>query len=191
MFKNKGDKRMEKLLENMYCFEDEDFGFKVKNLSEKEQNRIYKKIKEMQQQDIEITDDKFTFELFKELIKCDKDINFKTMPFEQFEILINSDLVNEVFEQLCYYVGMWYTRIMRNSMRKEILELQGQRLELLKNHVQIIGQKLILETQDITRVERAIKKLEKNIETFKKGDFSEIEKSSKWISKIKGLKRNK
>lgn len=182
---------MEQLLENMYCFEDEDFGFKVKNLSEKEQNRIYKKIKEMQQQYIEITDDKFTFELFKELIECDKDIDFKIMPFEQFEILINSDLVNEVFEQLCYYVGMCYTRIMRNGMRKEILELQGQRLELLKNHVQIIGQKLILETQDITRVERAIKKLEKNIETFKKGDFSEIEKSSNWISKIKGLKRNK
>lgn len=182
---------MEELLENMYCFEDDDFGFKIKNLSEKQQIEIYQKIKEMKKNGLTETNDEFTFELFKELVECNKSIDFKTMEFEKFEILINAELVNEVFEQLCYFVGVWFTRIMCNGMRKEILKLQEQRLQLLNNYAQLVGHKLIMETQNITRTERAIKKLEKNIQKLKAGDFSDIEDTPSFINKIKNFKKHK
>ncbi|MBM7835716.1 hypothetical protein [Clostridium sardiniense] len=167
---------MEELLEGMYCFEDEEWGFKVKNLSQSEQLKIYKKIEKLKAKGKKITDDEFTLEMFKEIIECNGKIKFKGMKIKDFQALLNSEHVNEVFEELCFNVGMWVTRIVKSGIREQLLQVQKQEVELMNTALKLAISNCYDTTCGIERSELAKKKINKQISKIKKADFSELEK---------------
>lgn len=165
---------MEELLDKMYCDEYPEWGFKIKNLSQSEQYKIYEKIEKFKKDGIKEDDDKFTFEMFKEIIECNKEINFKTMKYEDFKILLNSDFVKETFEDLCFIVGKWVARIIKNGLRMQILKVEKQEVELANLELQLAINRYYESACNIERTDRERKKRKKQISRIKKGDFDSL-----------------
>lgn len=165
----------EELLEGLYSYENNEYGFKVKNISYKERNEVYDRICKLKNK-YKFDDDEFTFEMFKELVECSGKINFKKMKIKDFEKILNSDNVKEVFEELCFYVGIGVSRIIKTGLREQQIKIEKQEIELASTYLGLTMENCINLTRDIERSQLAKKKLKKQINMMKNYNFEEIEK---------------
>lgn len=176
---------MEELLEGMYCVEYPDWGFKIRNITVKEQARLYDVIQDIK---ADGNEDELTYIMFQELIECTGSIKFNEMSVDNFNILLNSDFTKEVFEDICFNVGMWISRIIKNGLKSQILKVEQQELELLNMNAQLVINNYYETAGDIERYQITRKKTKKQLERAKEGNFEEIEKVSKTAIKLEEFK---
>lgn len=159
---------MESLLEGLYRMENKELGFRVKNLSNQEQERLYKIIEEYKKDGIELDSDEFTLKMFQEIVECKGKIKFSKMTLEQFKPLVQpNSVVKEVFEELCLNVGYVVSRVIKNGLKMQILKIQEQELELLQLQAQISLENYYSTGLELERTKYQRDKIKKQIENWK------------------------
>ncbi|XZN14374.1 hypothetical protein ACSW9O_16045 (plasmid) [Clostridium perfringens] len=116
---------IESLIANEFLYENEEYGFKVKNLTENEKLEWYKKIENLKEENKEvINEEELLFEMYKELIICEGKIDFKKLDFEKFLIFINSPYLTDVANDINRCIASLYMNIMKTGLLNKKTQLE-------------------------------------------------------------------
>ena len=173
---------LENLIASEYLYENEEFKIKIKNLTENEKLEWYKKMEEMKEDnDGELNNEELLYDMYRELIVCEGEMNFKEMSFENFLIFINSDFLTEVAEDINRCMTTLYTSIMKTGLlnQKTKLEELEMNMALLLVQQKLNDQLTLIQEQ--TKQERWVKSELKRIRNIKPHpELDELNRVSKW-----------
>lgn len=173
---------LENLIASEYLYENEEFKIKIKNLTENEKLEWYKKMEEMKEDnDGELNNEELLYDMYRELIVCEGEMNFKEMSFENFLIFINSDFLTDVAEDINRCMTTLYTSIMKTGLlnQKTKLEELEMNMALLLVQQKLNDQLTLIQEQ--TKQERWVKSELKRIRNIKPHpELDELNRVSKW-----------
>ncbi|HAT4302304.1 TPA: hypothetical protein I9089_002410 [Clostridium perfringens] len=173
---------LENLIASEYLYENEEFKIKIKNLTENEKLEWYKRMEEMKEaNDGELNNEELLYDMYRELIVCEGEMNFKEMSFEDFLIFINSDFLTEVAEDINRCMATLYTSIMKTGLLNQKTKLE----ELEMNMVLLLVQQKLSDQltliQEQTKQERWVKSELKRIRNIKPHpELDELNRVSRW-----------
>ncbi|HGD0580598.1 TPA: hypothetical protein ACH354_002261 [Clostridium perfringens] len=173
---------LENLIASEYLYENEEFKIKIKNLTENEKLEWYKRMEEMKEEnDGELNNEELLYDMYRELIICEGEMNFKEMSFENFLIFINSDFLTEVAEDINRCMATLYTSIMKTGLLNQKTKLE----ELEMNMVLLLVQQKLSDQltliQEQTKQERWVKSELKRIRNIKPHpELDELNRVSRW-----------
>ncbi|MBO3398448.1 hypothetical protein JJB71_12955 [Clostridium perfringens] len=168
---------LENLIASEYLYENEEFKIKIKNLTENKKLEWYKRMEEMK----EANNEELLYDMYRELIVCEGEMNFKEMSFEDFLIFINSDFLTEVAEDINRCMTTLYTSIMKTGLLNQKTKLE----ELEMNMVLLLVQQKLSDylslVQEQTKQERWVKSELKRIRNIKPHpELDELNRVSRW-----------
>ncbi|MGV2640133.1 hypothetical protein GNF86_01585 [Clostridium perfringens] len=173
---------LENLIASEYLYENEEFKIKVKNLTENEKLEWYKRMEKMKEaNDGELNNEELLYDMYRELIICEGEMNFKEMSFENFLIFINSDFLTEVAEDINRCMTTLYTSIMKTGLlnQKSKLEELEMNMALLLVQQKLNDQLTLIQEQ--TKQERWVKSELKRIRNIKPHpELDELNRVSRW-----------
>lgn len=173
---------LENLIASEYLYENEEFKIKIKNLTENEKLEWYKRMEEMKEaNDGELNNEELLYDMYRELIICEGEMNFKEMSFENFLIFINSDFLTEVAEDINRCMTTLYTSIMKTGLlnQKTKLEELEMNMALLLVQQKLNDQLTLIQEQ--TKQERWVKSELKRIRNIKPHpELDELNRVSRW-----------
>lgn len=173
---------LENLIASEYLYENEEFKIKIKNLTENEKLEWYKKMEEMKEaNEGELNNEELLYDMYRELIVCEGEMNFKEMSFEDFLIFINSDFLTEVAEDINRCMTTLYTSIMKTGLlnQKTKLEELEMNMALLLVQQKLNDQLTLIQEQ--TKQERWVKSELKRIRNIKPHpELDELNRVSRW-----------
>lgn len=173
---------LENLIASEYLYENEEFKIKIKNLTENEKLEWYKRMEEMKEaNDGELNNEELLYDMYRELIVCEGEMNFKEMSFENFLIFINSDFLTEVAEDINRCMTTLYTSIMKTGLlnQKTKLEELEMNMALLLVQQKLSDQLTLIQEQ--TKQERWVKSELKRIRNIKPHpELDELNRVSRW-----------
>lgn len=151
---------LENLIASEYLYENEEFKIKIKNLTENEKLEWYKKMEEMKEENGgELNNEELLYDMYRELIVCEGEMNFKEMPFEDFLIFINSDFLTEVAEDINRCMTTLYTSIMKTGLLNQKTKLEELEMNMALLLVQQKLSDYLSLVQEQTKQERWVTKL--------------------------------
>ena len=173
---------LENLIASEYLYENEEFKIKIKNLTEDEKLEWYKKMEEMKEaNDGELNNEELLYDMYRELIVCEGEMNFNEMSFENFLIFVNSDFLTEVAEDINRCMATLYTSIMKTGLlnQKSKLEELEMNMALLLVQQKLNDQLTLIQEQ--TKQERWVKSELKRIRNIKPHpELDELNRVSRW-----------
>lgn len=173
---------LENLIASEYLYENEEFKIKIKNLTENEKLEWYKRMEEMKEANNgELNNEELLYDMYRELIICEGEMNFKEMSFENFLIFINSDFLTEVAEDINRCMTTLYTSIMKTGLlnQKTKLEELEMNMALLLVQQKLSDQLTLIQEQ--TKQERWVKSELKRIRNIKPHpELDELNRVSRW-----------
>lgn len=173
---------LENLIASEYLYENEEFKIKIKNLTENEKLEWYKRMEEMKEANNgELNNEELLYDMYRELIVCEGEMNFKEMSFEDFLIFINSDFLTEVAEDINRCMTTLYTSIMKTGLlnQKSKLEELEMNMALLLVQQKLNDQLTLIQEQ--TKQERWVKSELKRIRNIKPHpELDELNRVSRW-----------
>lgn len=173
---------LENLIASEYLYENEEFKIKIKNLTENEKLEWYKRMEEMKEENGgELNNEELLYDMYRELIVCEGEMNFKEMSFENFLIFINSDFLTEVAEDINRCMTTLYTSIMKTGLlnQKTKLEELEMNMALLLVQQKLNDQLTLIQEQ--TKQERWVKSELKRIRNIKPHpELDELNRVSRW-----------
>ncbi|MBO3356250.1 hypothetical protein [Clostridium perfringens] len=172
----------ENLIASEYLYENEEFKIKIKNLTENEKLEWYKKMEEMKEDnDGELNNEELLYDMYRELIVCEGEMNFKEMSFENFLIFINSDFLTEVAEDINRCMTTLYTSIMKIGLLNQKSKLEELEINMALLLVQQKLNDYLSLVQEQTKQERWVKSELKRIRNIKPHpELDELNRVSRW-----------
>lgn len=173
---------LENLIASEYLYENEEFKIKVKNLTENEKLEWYKRMEEIKEaNDGEINNEELLYDMYRELIVCEGEMNFKEMSFEDFLIFINSDFLTEVAEDINRCMTTLYTSIMKTGLLNQKTKLEELEMNMALLLVQQKLSDYLSLVQEQTKQERWVKSELKRIRGMKPNlELDELSRVSRW-----------
>jgi hypothetical protein len=173
---------LEKLIASEFLYENEDFKIKVKNLTEDEKLEWYKKMEETKEANNgEINSEEILFDMYKELVVCEGELNFKDMTFENFLVFINSKFLTEVAEDINRCMTTLYTNIMKTGLLNQKSKLEELEMNMALLLVQQKLSDYLSLVQEQTKQERWVKSELKRIRNIKpNAELDELSRVSRW-----------
>lgn len=173
---------LEKLIASEFLYENEDFKIKVKNLTEDEKLEWYKKMEETKEANNgEINSEEILFDMYKELVVCEGELNFKDMTFENFLVFINSKFLTEVAEDINRCMTTLYTSIMKTGLLNQKSKLEELEMNMALLLVQQKLSDYLSLVQEQTKQERWVKSELKRIRNIKPHpELDELNRVSRW-----------
>ena len=173
---------LENLIASEYLYENEEFKIKVKNLTENEKLEWYKRMEEMKEEnDGELNNEELLYDMYRELIVCEGEMNFKEMSFENFLIFINSDFLTEVAEDINRCMTTLYTSIMKTGLLNQKTKLEELEMNMALLLVQQKLSDYLSLVQEQTKQERWVKSELKRIRNIKPHpELDELNRVSRW-----------
>lgn len=173
---------LENLIASEYLYENEEFKIKVKNLTESEKLEWYKRMEEMKEaNDGELNNEELLYDMYKELIVCEGEMNFNEMSFENFLIFINSDFLTEVAEDINRCMTTLYTSIMKTGLLNQKTKLEELEMNMALLLVQQKLNDYLSVVQEQTKQERWVKSELKRIRNIKPHpELDELNRVSRW-----------
>ena len=173
---------LENLIASEYLYENEEFKIKIKNLTENEKLEWYKRMEEMKEaNDGELNNEELLYDMYRELIVCEGEMNFKEISFENFLIFINSDFLTEVAEDINRCMTTLYTSIMKTGLLNQKTKLEELEMNMA---LLLVQQKLsdqLTLVQEQTKQERWVKSELKRIRNIKPHpELDELNRVSRW-----------
>lgn len=173
---------LENLIASEYLYENEEFKIKIKNLTESEKLEWYKRMEEMKEaNDGELNNEELLYDMYRELIVCEGEMNFNEMSFENFLIFVNSDFLTEVAEDINRCMATLYTSIMKTGLlnQKSKLEELEMNMALLLVQQKLNDQLTLIQEQ--TKQEKWVKSELKRIRNIKPHpELDELNRVSRW-----------
>ena len=172
----------ENLIASEYLYENEEFKIKIKNLTENEKLEWYKKMEEMKEDnDGELNNEELLYDMYRELIVCEGEMNFKEMSFENFLIFINSDFLTEFAEDINRCMTTLYTSIMKIGLLNQKSKLEELEINMALLLVQQKLNDYLSLVQEQTKQERWVKSELKRIRNIKPHpELDELNRVSRW-----------
>ncbi len=173
---------LENLIASEYLYENEEFKIKVKNLTENEKLEWYKRMEEMKEvNDGELNNEELLYDMYRELIICEGEMNFKEISFENFLIFINSDFLTEVTEDINRCMTTLYTSIMKTGLLNQKTKLEELEMNMALLLVQQKLSDYLSLVQEQTKQERWVKSELKRIRGMKPNlELDELSRVSRW-----------
>lgn len=173
---------LENLIASEYLYENEEFKIKIKNLTENEKLEWYKRMEEMKEENGgELNNEELLYDMYKELIVCEGEMNFKEMSFENFLIFINSDFLTEVAEDINRCMTTLYTSIMKTGLLNQKTKLEELEMNMALLLVQQKLSDYLSLVQEQTKQERWVKSELKRIRNIKPHpELDELNRVSRW-----------
>lgn len=173
---------LENLIASEYLYENEEFKIKVKNLTENEKLEWYKRMEEMKEEnDGELNNEELLYDMYRELIICKGEMNFKEMSFEDFLIFINSDFLTEVAEDINRCMATLYTSIMKTGLLNQKTKLEELEMNMALLLVQQKLNDYLSLVQEQTKQEGWVKSELKRIRNIKPHpELDELNRVSRW-----------
>lgn len=173
---------LENLIASEYLYENEEFKIKIKNLTENEKLEWYKRMEEMKEaNDGELNNEELLYDMYRELIVCEGEMNFKEMSFENFLIFINSDFLTEVAEDINRCMTTLYTSIMKTGLLNQKTKLEELEMNMALLLVQQKFSDYLSLVQEQTKQERWVKSELKRIRNIKPHpELDELNRVSRW-----------
>ncbi|MDC4245512.1 hypothetical protein [Clostridium perfringens] len=173
---------LEKLIASEFLYENEDFKIKVKNLTEDEKLEWYKKMEETKEANNgEINSEEILFDMYKELVVCEGELNFKDMTFENFLVFINSKFLTEVAEDINRCMTTLYTSIMKTGLLNQKSKLEELEMNMALLLVQQKLSDYLSLVQEQTKQEKWVKSELKRIRNIKPHpELDELSRVSRW-----------
>ncbi|MFY8262949.1 hypothetical protein ACOT7R_08635 [Clostridium perfringens] len=173
---------LENLIASEYLYENEEFKIKIKNLTENEKLEWYKRMEEMKEENGgELNNEELLYDMYKELIVCEGEMNFKEMSFENFLIFINSDFLTEVAEDINRCMTTLYTSIMKTGLLNQKTKLEELEMNMALLLVQQKLSDYLSLVQEQTKQERSVKSELKRIRNIKPHpELDELNRVSRW-----------
>lgn len=173
---------LENLIASEYLYENEEFKIKVKNLTENEKLEWYKRMEEMKEvNDGELNNEELLYDMYRELIICEGEMNFKEISFENFLIFINSDFLTEVAEDINRCMTTLYTSIMKTGLLNQKTKLEELEMNMALLLVQQKLSDYLSLVQEQTKQERWVKSELKRIRGMKPNlELDELSRVSRW-----------
>lgn len=173
---------LEKLIASEFLYENEDFKIKVKNLTEDEKLDWYKKMEETKEvNNGEINSEEILFDMYKELVVCEGELNFKDMTFENFLVFINSKFLTEVAEDINRCMITLYTSIMKTGLLNQKSKLEELEMNMALLLVQQKLSDYLSLVQEQTKQEKWVKSELKRIRNIKpNAELDELSRVSRW-----------
>lgn len=173
---------LENLIASEYLYENEEFKIKIKNLTESEKLEWYKRMEEMKEaNDGELNNEELLYDMYRELIVCEGEMNFKEMSFENFLIFINSDFLTEVAEDINRCMATLYTSIMKTGLLNQKSKLEELEMNMALLLVQQKLNDYLSLVQEQTKQERWVKSELKRIRNIKPHpELDELNRVSRW-----------
>lgn len=173
---------LENLIASEYLYENEEFKIKIKNLTESEKLEWYKRMEEMKEaNDGELNNEELLYDMYRELIICEGEMNFKEMSFEDFLIFINSDFLTEVAEDINRCMTTLYKSIMKTGLLNQKTKLEELEMNMA---LLLVQQKLsdqLTLVQEQTKQEKWVKSELKRIRNIKPHpELDELNRVSRW-----------
>lgn len=176
---------IKELLDNEYIYENEEYGFKVKNLTQEEQLELYQEIEGLKSNENnkeEINNDEVTFDMFKKFITSDGRIDFNKMDFEKFKILLHSDFTKDVVQDLIFHINILINKILKTALSSQILKLKELELQFIKLELQTTFADYSELITERIKKEKKFTKEKERIKKIKPMNFDEYNKVS-WLAK--------
>lgn len=173
---------LENLIASEYLYENEEFKIKIKNLTENEKLEWYKRMEEMKEENGgELNNEELLYDMYRELIVCEGEMNFKEMSFENFLIFINSDFLTEVAEDINRCMTTLYTSIMKTGLLNQKTKLEELEMNMALLLVQQKLSDYLSLVQEQTKQERWVKSELKRIRNIKPHpELDELNRVSRW-----------
>lgn len=173
---------LENLIASEYLYENKEFKIKVKNLTENEKLEWYKRMEEMKEtNDGELNNEELLYDMYRELIVCEGEMNFKEMSFEDFLIFINSDFLTEVAEDINRCMTTLYTSIMKTGLLNQKSKLEELEMNMTLLLVQQKLSDYLSLVQEQAKQERWVKSELKRIRNIKpNAELDELNRVSRW-----------
>ncbi|EGT3618559.1 hypothetical protein FJ641_03990 [Clostridium perfringens] len=173
---------LENLIASEYLYENEEFKIKIKNLTENEKLEWYKRMEEMKEENGgELNNEELLYDMYRELIVCEGEMNFKEMSFENFLIFINSDFLTEVAEDINKCMTTLYTSIMKTGLLNQKTKLEELEMNMALLLVQQKLSDYLSLVQEQTKQERWVKSELKRIRNIKPHpELDELNRVSRW-----------
>lgn len=173
---------LENLIASEYLYENEEFKIKIKNLTENEKLEWYKKMEEMKEaNDGELNNEELLYDMYRELIICKGEMNFKEMSFEDFLVFVNSDFLTEVAEDINRCMTTLYTSIMKTGLLNQKTKLEELEMNMALLLVQQKLSDYLSLVQEQTKQERWVKSELKRIRNIKPHpELDELNRVSRW-----------
>lgn len=173
---------LENLIASEYLYENEEFKIKIKNLTESEKLEWYKRMEEMKEaNDGELNNEELLYDMYRELIVCEGEMNFNEMSFENFLIFVNSDFLTEVAEDINRCMATLYTSIMKTGLLNQKSKLEELEMNMALLLVQQKLNDYLSLVQEQTKQERWVKSELKRIRNIKPHpELDELNRVSKW-----------
>jgi hypothetical protein len=173
---------LENLIASEYLYKNEEFKIKIKNLTENEKLEWYKKMEEMKEaNDGELNNEELLYDMYRELIVCEGEMNFKEMSFENFLIFINSDFLTEVAEDINRCMTTLYTSIMKTGLLNQKSKLEELEMNMALLLVQQKLSDYLSLVQEQTKQEKWVKSELKRIRNIKPHpELDELNRVSRW-----------
>ena len=119
--------------------------------------------------------------MYRELIVCEGEMNFKEMSFENFLIFINSDFLTEVAEDINRCMTTLYTSIMKIGLLNQKSKLEELEINMALLLVQQKLNDYLSLVQEQTKQERWVKSELKRIRNIKPHpELDELNRVSRW-----------
>ena len=173
---------LENLIASEYLYENEEFKIKIKNLTENEKLEWYKRMEEMKEANNgELNNEELLYDMYRELIVCEGEMNFKEMSFENFLIFINSDFLTEVAEDINRCMTTLYTSIMKTGLLNQKSKLEELEMNMALLLVQQKLSDYLSLVQEQTKQEKWVKSELKRIRNIKPHpELDELNRVSRW-----------
>lgn len=173
---------LENLIASEYLYENEEFKIKIKNLTESEKLEWYKRMEEMKEaNDGELNNEELLYDMYRELIVCEGEMNFNEMSFENFLIFINSDFLTEVAEDINRCMTTLYTSIMKTGLLNQKTKLEELEMNMALLLVQQKLSDYLSLVQEQTKQERWVKSELERIRNIKPHpELDELNRVSRW-----------
>ena len=173
---------LENLVASEYLYENEEFKIKIKNLTENEKLEWYKRMEEMKEaNDGELNNEELLYDMYRELIVCEGEMNFNEMSFENFLIFVNSDFLTEVAEDINRCMTTLYTSIMKTGLLNQKTKLEELEMNMALLLVQQKLSDYLSLVQEQTKQERWVKSELKRIRNIKPHpELDELNRVSRW-----------
>lgn len=173
---------LENLIASEYLYENEEFKIKIKNLTENEKLEWYKRMEEMKEaNDGELNNEELLYDMYRELIICEGEMNFNEMSFENFLIFVNSDFLTEVAEDINRCMTTLYTSIMKTGLLNQKTKLEELEMNMTLLLVQQKLSDYLSLVQEQTKQERWVKSELKRIRNIKPHpELDELNRVSRW-----------
>lgn len=173
---------LENLIASEYLYENEEFKIKIKNLTESEKLEWYKRMEEMKEaNDGELNNEELLYDMYRELIVCEGEMNFNEMSFENFLIFVNSDFLTEVAEDINRCMATLYTSIMKTGLLNQKTKLEELEMNMALLLVQQKLNDYLSVVQEQIKQERWVKSELKRIRNIKPHpELDELNRVSRW-----------